>query len=446
MKIYERYKDSGIEWIGGIPEHWEVSRLKFVGESIIGLTYSPEEVTEDESGYLVLRSSNIQSGKLSLDDNVFVKKQINEKLITRKNDILICARNGSVDLVGKNILIDERTAGQTFGAFMTVFRGRSNQFVYWFFNSPFFDAQKGAFSTSTINQLTSNILNNLITTIPPLSEQTAIANYLDTKTTEIDQIVADKEALINLYEEEKKALINEAVTKGVPNSSPFGGGREGALKPSGVEWLGNVPEHWKVNKFGRVAFFQEGPGLRHWQFADEGIKVICVTNIVPPKIDFSNYTKYISIEEYQNTYRHFTVSKGDILLASSGASWGKVSEYLDDEAVILNTSTIRLNANSQGIVIKEFIKWLIQCAYISEHLTLLLTGSCQPNFGPTHLNQLVCAYPVDIAEQTYIVQYIERETANINDKINQIKQEIALLKEYRQALIFEAVTGKICVH
>src|SRR4051812_39591207 len=92
-------------------------------------------------------------------------------------------------------------------------------------------------------------------------------------------------------------------------------------KESGVPWIGKIPSSWTINKFSRVAFFQEGPGLRNWQFTDEGVKVICVTNIVPPRISFDKYVKHISVEEYNNLYKHFTVAKGDILLASSGASW-----------------------------------------------------------------------------------------------------------------------------
>jgi type I restriction enzyme, S subunit len=213
-----------------------------------------------------------------------------------------------------------------------------------------------------------------------------------------------------------------------------------SYKNSGIEWIGEIPEHWITNKFGRISFFQEGPGLRQWQFADDGIKVICVTNIVPPKIDFSNYSKHISIDEYQSTYKHFTVNKGDILIASSGASWGKVSEYLDDETVILNTSTIRINANSQEIVKKEFIKWLIQCAYISEHLTLLLTGSCQPNFGPTHLNQLFCVYPKDKNEQIAIANYLDTKTTETDQIIADKEALINLYEEEKKALINEAVT------
>lgn len=211
-------------------------------------------------------------------------------------------------------------------------------------------------------------------------------------------------------------------------------------KDSGIEWIGEIPSHWEINKFGRATFFQEGPGLRNWQFTESGIKVICVTNIVPPYIDFSKMTKYISEEEYETTYKHFTVKKGDIMLASSGASWGKVAEYIEEETVILNTSTIRLNEAENKKVKKEFIKWVIQSAYINESLNILLTGSCQPNFGPTHLNKLTCVYPINVEEQIAIANYLDQKTNQIDDLIAKKERLIHLLNEERTAIINQAVT------
>jgi len=219
--------------------------------------------------------------------------------------------------------------------------------------------------------------------------------------------------------------------------------RYDTYKNSGIEWIGEIPEHWEVNKFNRISFFQEGPGLRNWQFTQKGIKVICVTNIVPPNIDFSKYKKCISVKEYEEKYRHFTVNTGDLLLASSGASWGKVSEYKNDEIVILNTSTIRLNKNDNSAVIKEFIKWIIQSPYIEKQLDNLLTGSCQPNFGPTHLKQLHCTYPIKIEEQTAIANFLDKKTTEIDQLITQKESLLKLYEEEKTAIINQAVTKGI---
>lgn len=117
VKEKAKYKETEI---GMIPEDWEVKRLGNIGETIIGLTYSPNDVVD--FGKLVLRSSNIQNNKLAYDDNVYVSKTVNDKLILRDNDILICVRNGSRDLIGKSAIIKGKAVGETFGAFMSIFR------------------------------------------------------------------------------------------------------------------------------------------------------------------------------------------------------------------------------------------------------------------------------------------------------------------------------------
>ncbi|MGA1871989.1 MAG: restriction endonuclease subunit S [bacterium] len=208
-----KVKDSGIDWLGEIPEHWDVKKVKYVGKSIIGIIYSPSEiVTDPKQGILVLRASNIQEGKLSLLDNVYVNKEIEEELKTKVGDILICSRSGSATLIGKNILINERSTGNTFGAFMTIFRTKLFPFVYYYFNSQVFKGQTGLFQTVTINQLTINVLNNFIIAIPPPEEQTAIVNHIEKETTRINTKIEKTKKLIELLKEYRTALISEVVT------------------------------------------------------------------------------------------------------------------------------------------------------------------------------------------------------------------------------------------
>ncbi len=206
-------KPSGIEWLGKIPEHWEVRKIKSLGNAIIGLTYSPLELTDADKGTLVLRSSNVQQGKITYDDCVYVTTSIPEKKRTRIGDILICSRNGSVNLIGKNAIINEKSSNQTFGAFMTVFRSDNFEYLHYFFNSASFKAQSGLFSTSTINQLTTGILNNILVAIPSnTTEQTAIIAYIEKETTTINKTIATIEKEIALVQEYRTALIAEAVT------------------------------------------------------------------------------------------------------------------------------------------------------------------------------------------------------------------------------------------
>ena len=173
-------KDSGIEWIGEIPEGWKAKRLKYVGYGENGLTYSPSDMCGEE-GVLVLRSSNIQGSKLVLTDNVYVSCSIPEKLFVKKGDIIICSRNGSAALVGKCALVEDEI-NASFGAFMLRFRtSLYNRYAYYLLTGVISN-YKQLFSTTTINQLTLGTFNNLYAPVATEDkEQQAIADYLDTK-------------------------------------------------------------------------------------------------------------------------------------------------------------------------------------------------------------------------------------------------------------------------
>jgi type I restriction enzyme S subunit len=205
-------KDSGVEWLGEIPSHWEVVKLKYIGKAFIGLTYNPENVTDEENGTLVFRASNVQDEKIVFDDNVYVKMEIPERLITKVGDILICVRSGSRDLIGKNALIDEKSAGHAFGAFMTVFRSDINYFLSYVFKSQLFKVQSGIFNTSTVNQLTQGSLYSFQVAIPPFGEQEEIIQVLNNELAQIDETTNRVATQIELLQEYRTALISEAVT------------------------------------------------------------------------------------------------------------------------------------------------------------------------------------------------------------------------------------------
>jgi len=205
-------RDSGIPWLGEIPAHWEIKRLKHIGQAIIGLTFDPANTVTDGSGVLVLRASNVKDQRIVLDDNLYVSMKIPDELKTREGDILICSRSGSRALIGKNALIDNTSAGLTFGAFMTVFRSRYNRFLSYVFNSPLFDYQAGSFSTSTINQLTIETLNGMEVPLPPRWEQEEIVRYISDEAAKFDKVHTATEYTISLLKERRAALIAAAVT------------------------------------------------------------------------------------------------------------------------------------------------------------------------------------------------------------------------------------------
>ncbi|WP_417599770.1 restriction endonuclease subunit S [Owenweeksia hongkongensis] len=207
-----KMKDSGVEWFKEIPYTWKATRLKFIGKPIIGLTYSPNDISTADSGTLLLRASNIKEGRLDLSDKVYVETEVPSKLALLKDDVLICARSGSAKLVGKAAIVERDGLG-TFGAFMTVFRSDFNKFVYYFLASEIFQANVGLFMTTTINQLTSTTLKNLFLAFPgSMDEVDEIVRYLDDQTGRIHEVVLKTKESIRLLKEYRIALITGAVT------------------------------------------------------------------------------------------------------------------------------------------------------------------------------------------------------------------------------------------
>jgi type I restriction enzyme S subunit len=204
-------RNSGIEWIGEIPQHWKTTKLKFVGSARNGLTYTPTDVCDEEQGLLVLRSSNIQNGQLCFDDNVYVSKSVDSRLMMQEGDILICSRNGSASLVGKCALIRDNL-NATFGAFMMRYRSNIDKSYTLYLINTTIGQYKPMFSTSTINQLTNEMIGSMQVAIPPLQEQRTIAEYLDSKCADIDALIALRQEKIDTLKEYKKSLIFEYVT------------------------------------------------------------------------------------------------------------------------------------------------------------------------------------------------------------------------------------------
>ena len=204
-------KDSGIEWIGEIPEHWEVRRLKYIGKAENGLTYTPSDVCDASEGVLVLRSSNVQNGKLAFDDNVYVRSAP-DYLMVKKGDIIICSRNGSASLVGKSAVIDDDITA-SFGAFMMRFRSHHNYKYIHFLLTATIGHYKQLFTTTTINQLTIGVVNNIaMPFIENKEEQQHIADYLDAQCKEIDNLISIKLSKVDSLKEYKKSIIYEYVT------------------------------------------------------------------------------------------------------------------------------------------------------------------------------------------------------------------------------------------
>lgn len=440
MRTYDNYKDSGIQWIGEIPQYWEVKKLKYVASN------NPSNVDkksiENEKQVLLCNYVDVYKNDFITGDFTFMEATASDAQIKnfklQKGDVLVTKDSETPEDIAIPALVKEDFENVICGYHLTQIRS-NNEFLIGEFLFRLFqvDLYRQYFSTLargvTRYGLTTSSFSEMSTILPPLPEQTAIANYLDSKTTEIDKVVADKEALVSLYEEEKKALINDAVTKGLNPAAN--------LKPSEIDWLGDVPEHWEAVPLTKYLDSIVDYRGRTPNKIEEGVFLVTAKNVKNGIIDYKLSEEYVSEEEQHEFMKRGEVKIGDVLFTTE-APLGEVAN-IDRTDICLAQRIIKFRANGYFLN-NYFLKFWLRSYSFQQDLQTYATGSTALGIKASKLNNLVLVLP-PLEEQTTIVQYIESETANINDKINQIKQEIDFLKEYRQALIFEAVTGKVRV-
>lgn len=427
---YAHYKDSGVEWLGKIPSHWKVIRLKFLGDIILGLTYSPEDVTSN-GGTLVFRSSNVQNGLLTFDDNIYVDKDIPKKIITTENDILICSRNGSKNLIGKNALINEKGIGQTFGAFMTVFRTPYPKYVYYLLNSELFKYQIGSFLTSTINQLTTYVLGNFKICFPQLEEQKAIVSFLDKKIAQIDTLISKQEMLLEKLAEQRIALISNAVTKGI---NP-----DVEMKESGIEWLGEIPSHWQVRQL-KFATTCNDETLNETTEPEKEILYVDISSV--SLTEGIKHKECMAFENSPSRARRI-VKDGDIIISTVRTYLKAITQIRNaEENLVVSTGFAVLRYKPE--IVPNFLGYWVQSNGFIGSIVANSVGVSYPAINTTDLIRL----PIVILpkkEQKAIVSFLNKKIDKINCTELSLYDCITKLKEYRSALITQAVTGKIDV-
>ena len=421
---YEKYKDSGVQWLGEIPGHWRSVRLKHTGSCRNGLTYSPTDECEYGNGTLVLRSSNIQNDKLSFEDNVYVKKDIDEDLIMRSGDILICSRNGSRDLVGKLVRIN-KDLDMTFGAFMMVYRTN-----LW---APFMEyalriviaSYKNLFSTSTINQLVKSKFENFVTPLPPLSEQHSIVYYLDDKCGKIDKMLEGKQKQIELLAEMKQRIIADAVTHGL---NP-----DVKMKATNIPWLPEIPEHWDVIRI-------------KWLFKEEDEKNIDLSYQL---LSFSRNKGIIPFSENSDKApsasdlsKYKILHKGQLLENRMQAWSGMFGCSFIEGCVSPDYSVF----SPLGRANTEYYAHLFRTPLYVQQFANASKG-IGDGFNRLYTPQFQRIYAIcpPLPEQQAIILYITEKTAKIDALTGKLQQEIESIKEYKQRLISDVVTGQIKV-
>lgn len=413
MKKYESYKDSGIEWIGEIPSHWDCKRLKQLVES--PLKYGANEAAEsdDPSQPRYIRITDFgQNGILRDDTFKSLPEHLANEYLLEEGDILL-ARSGAT--VGKTFLFQNYKGKACFAGYLIRCRFSKEQvdsrFINYYTFSNFYENWKQSiFQQATIQNIGADKYNQLLVSIPPQSEQAAIANYLDQKTAQIDELIAKKERLIQLLEEERTALINQAVTKGLDPNVP--------MKDSGIEWLGEIPAHWEVKKLKFVANLKSGENITSENIKEDGDYPVYGGNGLR-----GYYSDYTNDGEY-------------ILIGRQGALCGNI-KYASN----------RFWASEHAIVcyLKPNVNWLWFGKLLeSMNLNQYNQSAAQPGLAVGVIKNLSIPIP-NIENQNEIVEFIIDFERRTDDIIQKTRKEIELLKEYKTALISEVVTGKVDV-
>lgn len=422
----ERMKPSGIDWIGDIPESWSVKRLKYLGVARNGLTYDPNDISDE--GSIVLRSMNVQDGMLCLENIINVNMPIPQQLVLQKDDLLICSRNGSRDLIGKCALIDERAVGETYGAFMCVYRSVYNRFLYYVMQSPVFSFYLGTFLTSTINQLTNENLGNIKTAfISSAYEQNLITDFLDEQCKKIDCIATDLEKQIEILQKYKKSLITETVTKGLDKSVP--------MKDSGIEWIGDIPEHWCVKKLKYVSRLKTGTtpsGNDGINYDSEGLCWFTPGDF-NPNMKLTSSEKYIDEQAIKS--ENITVyPKNSVLLVAIGATVGKIGYTFED-----SYSNQQITAIIPNNILGEYLLYFLSSN--SEYIKENAMYTTLPIINNSYLGSIYIVLPSE-KEQLLIANYLDEKCTKINSIIESKKEQLAKITQHKKSLIYEYVTGK----
>ena len=420
-KKYERYKDSGVKWIGEIPEEWETVPLKRIFKIINGGTPSSSEESY-WNGEIVWVTPNDLS-KLTEACIVDSERKITEDglhncsaRIVPKGSIVISTRApiGYVAIAEVPLCTNQGCK-----SLVAINKVNPKYFYYWMHSISFYLNVLG--QGTTFIELSNSSLSMVELLTPSINEQKAIANFLDLKTAGIDGLIADKEKLIELLQEKRQAIITEAVTKGLnPNVR---------MKDSGIEWIGEIPEHWEVKKLKHVSNITMGQSPKSEECSYDEIGV----PFLQGNAEFTNVHPIPKM--YCNTANKF--SKVNDILLSVRAPVGAIN--ISDRVYGIGRGLCAITAK------KVIMKYLWYSLNVSlEELFIKSKGSTFEAVTVTDVQNLLIILPPK-NEQDDIVNFLDKKTAEIDGLVIEIKKQIEKLKEYRQSLISEAVTGKIYV-
>ena len=433
LKPYPAYKDSGVEWLGEMPAHWEVQKLGRIGHFFKGSGGTKEDEVTD--GFPCVRYGDIYTQHQFFIRNsracITDKRAINYTPI-QYGDVLFAGSGETIDEIGKSAV--NLIAGPAYcGGDVIVFRPSIETdagFLGYATDCPQAAYQKSCMGRGfTVMHIYGNALKSLIVALPPLPEQTAIVRYLDHCTVRIDRLIAAKEKLITLLEEQKQAVVHQAVTgqTDVRTGKPYP-----AYKDSGVEWLGEMPGHWEVRRLKS-----------------------CVANVVDMVDECMPIGLYVAMENVESWTGKIINSDNSTAFAGPAKRFrkrdvlfGKLRPYLakvarPNRSGVCVSEFFVLRPSVIGILAQYLQYWCLSKAVI-DVIDGSTFGARMPRADWMFVGSMDFSIP-PLPEQTAIVRYLDQATANIANTIARTRHQIDLLREYRTCLIADVVTGKLDV-
>ena len=424
--MVREYKDSGITWIGRIPQDWNTTKL--------GSLYTQRNEKVSDKDYAPL-SVTMQGILPQLETAAKTDDGVNRKLV-KKGDFAINSRSdrrgscgispydGSVSLI--NTILKPR--------------GEMNpNFYNWLFHTSPFADEFYKWGHGIVDDLWTTRwqeMKNISVVIPSLEEQQHIADYLDKKCAEIDGLIELQEQMIAQLTDYKQSVITEAVTKGLnPNAE---------LIPSGIDWIGTIPKGWTIGRIKNVAVLYGRIGFRGYTSEDlnkdgEGAITLSPSNMLPMGMDYSNVT-YLSWTKYYES-PEIMIQNNDLLMVKTGSSYGKVSyvNNLPREATI-NPQILRIIPK----ISSKYLGYFMQSPIFLYQVEGGVVGGTIPTIAQEKINNFKIILPPE-HEQLAIVSLLDTKCTEIDSLISLKQQKIENLKEYKKSIIFEAVTGKIII-
>lgn len=453
MKRYEEYKESGVKWIGKVPSHWNYSRIKFGLNSSFSGVWGDDE-KGDDNDIVCYRVADFDYKNGGLSEEKITIRNIDEKTFKEReilpNDILIeKSGGGDVNPVGRAVIANLAHRA-TCSNFIHCVRCNENalntRLLYYFFYSIYAQKVNLLFFNQTTGIQNLKIPDYLgqIIFLPPLSEQQSIASFLDGKTKPIDAIISKREKQIELLEEMKSAIISRAVTKGLnPNAK---------MKDSGIEWIREIPTNWEslrvkdvitlLTDYDANGSFADIAANVHVNIGNPYAWMVRATDLANDRcglVDGNNYCD-------EDTYNYLSKSSlcpGDVLIAKRGDIGKSYIVPNCDCPMTLAPNTYLLKTDKK-MIDNMFFHYFFMSDYGKKQLTINNKSTTIGAIYKDDVKNLRLLLPPK-KEQLQIVSYLDAETSKIDARIAKRRRQIELLQEYKQALITDAVTGKIDV-